>query len=1130
MKRLFKIIGWTILSVVLLTLLAITAMLWYLTPEKLTPIVEQQVSEQIDGRLEAQRIELTFWSSFPRFELDIDSLTLISDRLSLPDDSLRIDSITVNPNILLSVKKLHGAINLPLLLKNKIELYDLLIEKPQATIVINHQGIANYDIFSSSASADSTDIQNTTTRLPDISINHFTIKDAGPLTYYSLRDSIYLSASILNTKLDSNGKDAYSLNISGNALSPMLDEYNLKPLSVAINGRIKWSPTTPAKIELKDTDIAINELNANLNTIVDATGQVTIPSFALTMDSVKVNDLLNHLPANMATKFRAIDTDMTIGTHLKLLQPYTVTDSITIPSVEINVNIPECHFYWNDLHLNKAILIANATIDGNDLDNSHVKIDKLLLDGRTIYINASGTADGPIDNPVLDSHLNMALRLGRLPLSLREKLPVKVSGQLSADTDVRMRLRDMNIKDFHRVYLDGQVKLTDFDLTSYDSLLYAHTEHATLDFGTDRTVQGQEQRVDSMLTASIKIDTLSLVVPGLTMSGSDFSAGLGVLNRSTSSDTTTINPFGGVVMIKSMIVNQPADSLTIRLRDMSTMARLTRYKGNSKAPLLHFDLNARRIGTRMPDMALSISQPNIILDAHLITRDSAVVNTRRHYRVGIDSIGVRTNLQLADSTIAPEAIDWNLNNDLKTLIKRWDINGHLTSNRAFIFTRDFPLRQRAADIDLFFSTDTVKLNNLQYSIGNTRLGVKGEVTNIERALAGNSKQSKLKIRFDISAPFIDINELATTTFYESSGNAGPDPDYDENFDNSNTAVTTDTTSPRPVLIPRNINAELTVNADTIKYADLLMDQFSGTILINNNAINLHDLNASTDIGSASFSALYWAPDTANMHLSMGLKLNRFHIDRVLSLIPAVDSLLPALQEFAGIINADLAATTAITPSMDIDMPSFKGAMKIDGDSLVLLDADTFKMLAKWLIFKNKKRNMIDHMDVEIAVEDNTVQIYPFIFDIDRYKLGVMGHNDLDMNLDYHVSVLKSPLPFKFGINIKGNLDNPKIRLGGAKIKPGQALSYNIADSTRLNLLTQIEDMFKRGSISNQSISIKNRRKLNLDEMDSDTLSAGDSLIMQQEGYLPAPDSLSRQQSDTIKVTEQKKKKLFPWIR
>jgi hypothetical protein len=103
--------------------------------------------------------------------------------------------------------------------------------------------------------------------------------------------------------------------------------------------------------------------------------------------------------------------------------------------------------------------------------------------------------------------------------------------------------------------------------------------------------------------------------------------------------------------------------------------------------------------------------------------------------------------------------------------------------------------------------------------------------------------------------------------------------------------------------------------------------------------------------------------------------------------------------------------------------------------------------------------------------------------------------------------LKSPIPFKFGINLKGNPDKMKVRLGRAKFKENMvAERVAIVDTTRINLLRQIENVFRRG--------VDNSSKLNLIDTgqkverftddENDTLSQSDSLIFIQEGLLPAP--------------------------
>ena len=64
--------------------------------------------------------------------------------------------------------------------------------------------------------------------------------------------------------------------------------------------------------------------------------------------------------------------------------------------------------------------------------------------------------------------------------------------------------------------------------------------------------------------------------------------------------------------------------------------------------------------------------------------------------------------------------------------------------------------------------------------------------------------------------------------------------------------------------------------------------------------------------------------------------------------------------------------------------------------------------------------MIDSIAVDLAIHDNKIEVFPFLVEMDRYKVAVGGTHNLDMTFDYHLSVLKSPVPFKLGIDIKGN--------------------------------------------------------------------------------------------------------------
>ena len=183
-------------------------------------------------------------------------------------------------------------------------------------------------------------------------------------------------------------------------------------------------------------------------------------------------------------------------------------------------------------------------------------------------------------------------------------------------------------------------------------------------------------------------------------------------------------------------------------------------------------------------------------------------------------------------------------------------------------------------------------------------------------------------------------------------------------------------------------------------------------------------------------------------------------------------------------------------------------MKLHGKDLVFMDAETFKKIARMLLFKNKERNVIDEMTVEMLVENSQMELFPFMFDVDRYRLGVLGHNDLDLNFRYHISVLKSPIPFKFGINIYGNPDKMHFRFGGAKYKDNMAREkIQIVDTVRINLRKQINSAFHRGAKAalKSELNIKNRPIVNSNlSVDSASFSHEDSVMMIQGGFFEAP--------------------------
>ena len=89
-------------------------------------------------------------------------------------------------------------------------------------------------------------------------------------------------------------------------------------------------------------------------------------------------------------------------------------------------------------------------------------------------------------------------------------------------------------------------------------------------------------------------------------------------------------------------------------------------------------------------------------------------------------------------------------------------------------------------------------------------------------------------------------------------------------------------------------------------------------------------------------------------------------------------------------------------------------------------------------------------------------MFPFLIEMDRYRVAVGGTHNMDMTFNYHLSVLKSPVPFKLGIDITGNLDDFKYKITKCKykdiFKPAREAEM---DSIRIDIRKEIRAAIRK---------------------------------------------------------------------
>ena len=1141
-SRVLKIVLWTAMAAVLLVVGTLVCAVSTLRPEHLTPIVERVANRSLDADVSVGRVELGLRASWPFLTLRVDSLSVVSGAMQrLPADVRR--GLPAYADTLLSLNSLSGGINLAALATGEIALSDIVVDGAGVNIAIASDGTPNYAIVA----ADTTASDTTAMKLPAISLHSFELRNPRLIRYYASANDTHASDSLdlqlRPTSLTDSGHPRYTLQAGGNLRMPMLGEFNLWELPFSVDGDLRWDPADPARLELENVSAGAAFLMTHFSADVDFSEPLTLRSLDFVLDPVRVDTLLSCLPDSVRRSSRVLKTlytDAQAGVGVRLTSPFnTATD--TIPWADVSFDVAPCRVELGRSRLHDVEIRLRASLRGNDMSAASVDIERLHVAGPATDLTLSGTVAELGADPLMDLTLEGYSALGRLPAVLLDYVAGSLQGNLHADFSLKGRPSMFDRNSFHKLIARGKLKADGLYWLADDTVRAGYVRHAEFSFGTNEritTVKGRH--ADSLLTASIALDSVSYLDHNISAIVTGLHLGVGASNRQATADTTAIAPMGGGLKIATMRVQTITDSGGVVGRDLSGRITMLRYKGESTRPQFDAEINVGRLAAGVPDFRFLLMESNVKAHAHMhppsarqkrikhmadslhkchpeLAMDSVYALALHEYRHrGKHRPRVHPELTADDR----EIIDWGTSKGLRRLLTDWTLTGSVTAKRAGIYTPVFPLRNRVRNFNVDFSTDSVLLRNVQYKVGHTDLTMTGRVTNIRRALTSRTGRQPLRMDFDLVSDTIDINQLADAVFRgaaysqrKAAGHVAHMSDLSELIHDDATGeidlAGTDTVA-GPVLIPGNVEAEMRVRANNVMYSDLLLHNLRGTALMMNGRLNFHDFSAGSDVGKVNLSALYSAPTASDMQFGFGLLLNGFNISRFLKMVPAIDSIMPLMRDISGIIDANIAATVDVLPNMDLSLPSLNAAIHLRGDSLRLLDGSTYRTMAKWLMFKDKQKDIIDSMSVELLVDSGMMQLFPFVFNFDRYRLGVQGYNDMALNFDYHVAVLRSPIPFKFGINLKGNPDHFKVRLGKARFNERTAIERTaIVDTTRVNLLRQIEGVFRRGVRDSRIAPLKfsSRPSAQPIDLSSDTLSHADSLALIREGLIPAPEPL-----------------------
>lgn len=1114
----YTLIGFFSLWAVVLILIQII-----LTPKFIGNIVDKYAAEFVDGELSFDKIDISIFRNFPNLNVTIDSLSVSypNDRFGAHSSSewYTQRGRSQEADTLVSLDRLSASLNVASLVIGKINVPKVILSKPRIFATAINDSTATWNVIKLTGSNEGSD--TVSTGMPDIKLGKIRMDRNPVIIFGSVQDSMKLALRMnqmaLDGKLDlknpESGRISFridSMFVSGrfptDTIGLGLDMLKISEENRIIEaeaeatsyfalrsmGRMKIPIGFTASVQLpeslKDT-ISIPSFTATVASIpLIADAKILFGQEGIYMkgsgriNGCKIQDAISYFGKNLWAGIEDYHTDATI--NLKADFDGRLDSKGSMPELKASLSIPRSVIRHKSIGGDNAVRLL-ASVKGDTAGVFNLSLDSLMFSGCGLDFKADGSVkDLTGKDPGIRTKGSLAFDAGTFSELIDTTGSYDAEGGLSADFEGSFKLSELTPAKIGTANLKAKILSDKIRFSSAKDSIGLHIDSLDVWVGTvsnsyDKSIrQGERMLAIVALTDSLDIDYKnSLILAGKEVS-------LKAQNSASildSGDSAAFSPFGGRFEARNLFLKD-SESTSISVLRTDNIFKISPQEDATEVPVL--TLNSKTKGLFMRTATERLGGKNA--DIHVTAAMNTVAKKRRMNKF-LDSLAkvypdvprdslFRHAFKGREQRTAPawmseddfkkKDLDFKLDQNLAKYYRDWDIDGKVSLERANLITPRFPLNNVLYKVGFAFNNNEIDINSVNFASGESMIGATGKVSGLRRALLRNGA---IDIDLKIKSDRLNVDELLSAYTKGSTFDVSELEGAEEMDDNEYQSLivadslATDDSVSALMVIPANINATIALNASKVKYSNLMLNKMVSTLVVKERCVQFTNTTAASNVGNMSFEGFYSTRTKKDLKTGFNLSFSNITSEKVIEMIPEIDTIMPMLKSFKGKLSCELAATADIDTTMAVVMPSINGVIRLKGNNLTLQNDPTIKQLAKLLKFKDKKTIHIDKMSVEGMIADSKLEIFPFVLDIDRYSLAMSGIQNMDSSFKYHISVLESPLLFRMGIDLNGDFDNMKFKIGKAKYKSRNVPVFSAAiDQTKLNLTESIRNIFLKG--------------------------------------------------------------------
>ncbi len=1043
------------------------------------------------------------------------------DSLDVPGSHLLKSGRGESADTLAHFRKLSVSINYLAAAVGRIRIRHAMLDHPRIFAHQYDSTSANWNMFGDGSAKEDSDSSDSSSPLPPLSIGKVSLYGRPFVVYTNPSDTIFgciffksLSAKghydarkgkieNVNLSLDSlfvAGRlpaDTVALGIEHLGIREKMGHFdvNLESrlfLGLKSSGRMSLPVEIEGRIfpELDKKTVSVERLRASIATLglnasgkADYSGENIHIKAAAGIEKAPVNELVEYFGDNFPI-LKKLHTDALLTANASCNGFYDMSSG-ALPPLSVQVQVPDSRIGWEGIDGEGRfdLDIKAKSIDGK----LTAEVPDFCFSAGGMKVTLSGTAEDLLGgDPLFDISSDLHFVLDSLASYIPDSLGVAVHGDLEGIIEGGFRLSQLDLFNFSGIGLEGLLESNGIRISVPKDTLIAYLGHTDISLGTfnlDEDGQGEDKHRHSGL--SVAVDSVFAEY-----GASTFIRGTG-LNLSAHNSEEPMagdadrHPVHGHLDISSIGMMDIDSCFIGAIGSANTFKLSQNLIGRNVVPFLNLTSSNKRITLREGVNRFSVRDANLSVAAHPNSVEKQL--RRRHLLDSLQRVypGVKRDSlfrkafrkftagatlpdYLSEKDFEKNDIKIQLGESIAGYIRNWDVSGDINIAEGLVISPYYPLDNRITGFSGRFSNNAIDLKELSLKSGSSDISAKGRLSGLRRILT--SGKGRLDLDLGISSDMIDVNEILIAI---NAGKEFTPPDRstalsgiddDDYLATVKKSVETDTTaSASLIVLPANLNAKVTLEANKIRYSNLETTWVSSDLVMKERCLQATNTLATTNMGDVYLEGFYSTRTKKDLQAGFDLTLAGITAEKVIQLFPAVDSIVPMLKSFKGFLDCEIAATSAIDTSMNIILPSLSGIVKIDGRDLSLSDSDGLNKLRRTLMFKDKDSTHIESLSIRGIIKDNQLEIFPFILDFDRYSLAASGLQGFDQRFKYHLSALKSPIPFKFGINLNGSFDNWKWKLGKTKYKNRNIpLFDDQVNSLTVNLTNIIHNIFEKG--------------------------------------------------------------------